>query len=305
MSRNRIKEPSRPAQNSRYYRGRPFSAKARVQSERSVGQNPGHINGKVLAQRIRILRKWSAHDDEITSITYCAGRKQLITGSSDTSVSVWTLKGDHVGTFGQRHGYFKHADKIVAWDIDDKTTWKSFAERHDPFKQHTERSNIETSEQVDSKLLSEASSKAAVTERSKDTKIDDTLPSCNESSVTKNTFGNESKLDPDKEELREQQLCDDLYKLKKINHYKRIYGTHHKLSAEDQLFNMRQKYLSKRNYNFKGGWHGRAGKQNTDIWMQLRVPHVVKVPANLGKFIHRPLREKRIHSPKRKKKMFV
>ena len=92
LSRNRIKEPSRPAQNSRYYRGRPFSAKARVQSERSVGQSPGHINGKDLAQRIGILRKWFAHDDEITSITYCAEEKQLITGSSDTSVSVWTLK---------------------------------------------------------------------------------------------------------------------------------------------------------------------------------------------------------------------
>ena len=163
------------------------------------------------------------------------------------------MKGDHVGTFGQRHGYFKHGDKIVAWDIDDKTTWKSFVERHDPFKQNTERSNMETSEQVDSKLLSEASSKAAVTERSKDTKIETILfQVVMNLGVTKITFGNESKLSPDKEELREQQLCDDLYKLKKINHYKRIYGTHHKLSAEDQLFNMRQKYLSKRNDNFKG-----------------------------------------------------
>ena len=34
-------------------------------------------------------------------------------GSSDTSVSVWTLKGDHVGTFGQRHGYFKHVTKSL------------------------------------------------------------------------------------------------------------------------------------------------------------------------------------------------
>ena len=90
---------------------------------------------------------------------------------------------------------------------------------------------------------------------------------------------------------RERQLEEDLYKLKKINHYKRIYGTHHKISAEDQLFNMKQRYMSKRKDNFKGGWHGRAGKNNSDIWMQLHVPRVVDIPQNLGRFIHRPIRE--------------
>ena len=60
--------------------------------------------------------------------------------------------GDHIGTFGQRHGYFKHGNKVVAWDIDDKTTWRSFAERHNACKQNTERSERETSEQLDSKL---------------------------------------------------------------------------------------------------------------------------------------------------------
>ena len=134
----------------------------------------------------------------------------------------------------------------------DKTTWRSFAERHNACKQNTERSERETSEQLDSKVISEAASETAVTETSNDIKFDDTLPDSNESGVTKITFGNESKLSSNKEELREQQLCDDLYKLKKINHYKRIYGTHHKLSAEDQLFNMRQKYCRKETITLRG-----------------------------------------------------
>ena len=60
------------------------------------------------------------HDEEITSITYCSMRKHLITGSRDTSVSVWTLLGDHIGTFGQRNGFFKRGGKYIAWDIDNR-----------------------------------------------------------------------------------------------------------------------------------------------------------------------------------------
>ncbi len=307
------KRPTRPISSSHY--SRPFSAKARVRSNTPYVTRHRHITGETLAMHLKVATKWYAHTDEITSITYCNIRKHLITGSRDTRVSVWTLTGDHVGTFGQRNGLFSRGSKCIAWDIDDKKTWKSISMNNADFKKGEKKSETEIIEKGNNSLavINDIGRQNLVANSSND--VDNAVDISVFATIEEKSDANSGynvndhfarkaavKHLKENELRRETQLEEDLYKLKKINHYKRIYGSNNKISAEDQLFNMKQRYMSKKKDKFEGGWHGRAGKNNSDIWMQLHVPQVVDIPQNLGRFIHRPLREERLPAPRRKKK---
>jgi WD40 repeat protein len=317
-----FKQPVRPSSAGiGMHHARPFSAKGRIQANTAYKSQHRHITGETLAKKIKIISKWSAHDEEITSITYCSMRKHLITGSRDTSVSVWTLLGDHIGTFGQRNGFFKRGGKYIAWDIDNRKTWKNVITKYDAKVEKEDEFEGNGDEKIEddndlTKVESPTGDEILLKEDMFDNNVGaPKLPSIEEKDDMnsdkdyKNVSNKFVPIQISKEDelRRERQLEEDLYKLKKINHYKRIYGTHHKISAEDQLFNMKQRYMSKRKDNFKGGWHGRAGKNNSDIWMQLHVPRVVDIPQNLGRFIHRPIREERlgIGTSRRKKNSAV
>ena len=176
-------------------------------------------------------------------------RKHLITGSRDTSVSVWTLLGDHIGTFGQRNGFFKRGGKYIAWDIDNKKTWKNVITKYDAKVEKEDEFEGNGDEKIEddndlTKVESPTGDEILLKEDMFDNNVGaPKLPSIEEKEDMnsdkdyKNVSNKFVPIQISKEDelRRERQLEEDLYKLKKINHYKRIYGTHHKISAEDQF----------------------------------------------------------------------
>lgn len=49
---------------------------------------------------LRVIKHWRAHLIGITSATYVETHDMILTGSRDSFVRLWTLTGQHVGTFG-------------------------------------------------------------------------------------------------------------------------------------------------------------------------------------------------------------
>jgi len=49
-----------------------------------------------------VTRDWAAHGDQVTALDYAANWSALITASADTSLRMWTLEGDLMGTFGSK-----------------------------------------------------------------------------------------------------------------------------------------------------------------------------------------------------------
>ncbi|XP_029446002.1 WD repeat-containing protein 64-like [Rhinatrema bivittatum] len=67
------------------------------------------------AQAPALLRTWRAHSCNITSISLVSEQGLCLTSSLDCTVRLWSLKGEHVGTFGQRQ----------LWDLKEKSSWKN------------------------------------------------------------------------------------------------------------------------------------------------------------------------------------
>ncbi|XP_074849430.1 cilia- and flagella-associated protein 337-like [Carettochelys insculpta] len=61
-----------------------------------------------------LLQSWRAHSCSATSVILVSEHQLLLTSSVDCTVRLWSLEGEHVGTFGQKD----------LWNIKDKVSWK-------------------------------------------------------------------------------------------------------------------------------------------------------------------------------------
>nr|XP_033794798.1 WD repeat-containing protein 64-like isoform X2 [Geotrypetes seraphini] len=66
------------------------------------------------AQPPVLFQTWRAHNCNITSIILVKGQQLCLTSSLDCTVRLWSLQGEHVGTFGQEQ----------LWDLKEKSSWK-------------------------------------------------------------------------------------------------------------------------------------------------------------------------------------
>ena len=72
---------------------------------------------------IQLLNEWTVHESSVQSIEvihleeedWGSHESYLVTSGQDQSVHMWTISGEHVGTFGGSKG----------WDLDEKSTWKA------------------------------------------------------------------------------------------------------------------------------------------------------------------------------------
>uniref|UniRef100_A0A8C5P9P0 Uncharacterized protein n=1 Tax=Leptobrachium leishanense TaxID=445787 RepID=A0A8C5P9P0_9ANUR len=60
-----------------------------------------------------LLHCWRAHQREITRVVLMSKHMLLITSSLDCSVKLWSLHGEHIGTFGQTKPW--HIDRLPSW----------------------------------------------------------------------------------------------------------------------------------------------------------------------------------------------
>ncbi|XP_053556792.1 uncharacterized protein LOC128648157 [Bombina bombina] len=61
-----------------------------------------------------LLHCWRAHLCDITSVIPLSKHGLVVTSSMDCTVKLWSLQGEHIGTFGQNE----------MWDITKKESWK-------------------------------------------------------------------------------------------------------------------------------------------------------------------------------------
>ncbi|XP_053316731.1 uncharacterized protein LOC128484361 [Spea bombifrons] len=55
----------------------------------------------LVASGPRVLHSWRAHLRDITRVVAVAEHKMVITSSVDSTVKLWSMRGEHIGTFGQ------------------------------------------------------------------------------------------------------------------------------------------------------------------------------------------------------------
>ncbi|KAH6585718.1 hypothetical protein BASA50_001053 [Batrachochytrium salamandrivorans] len=77
-----------------------------------VGGSKGHIriinlkamlhDGDNCNLKLVIMDIWRAHMQSVSSISYIKSDDMIITCSKDSTVRIWTIKGTHVGTFGDK-----------------------------------------------------------------------------------------------------------------------------------------------------------------------------------------------------------
>lgn len=67
----------------------------------------------VTEKNVKLLSRFRAFNDVVTSVSYDSERSLIIAGCSNTFVGVWTIHGKNVGFFGQTQ----------KWDIDDSFTY--------------------------------------------------------------------------------------------------------------------------------------------------------------------------------------
>ncbi|XP_053259301.1 WD repeat-containing protein on Y chromosome-like [Podarcis raffonei] len=60
-----------------------------------------------------LLHSWNTHNCSITSISLMNEHQLLLTTSLDYNAKLWSLKGEYIGTFGQRE----------PWNIKEKSSW--------------------------------------------------------------------------------------------------------------------------------------------------------------------------------------
>jgi len=51
---------------------------------------------------VQLLRTWAAHTDQISALAYVDNHTMIISASADTSLRMWTLTGDLIGTYGSK-----------------------------------------------------------------------------------------------------------------------------------------------------------------------------------------------------------
>ncbi|XP_069487207.1 cilia- and flagella-associated protein 337-like isoform X2 [Ambystoma mexicanum] len=72
-----------------------------------------------------LLESWRAHVCSITSVCPVNEDQLLLTSSMDCTVRLWSLKGEHIGTFGENE----------PWNIKEKGSWRGQSSQHHPDSQ--------------------------------------------------------------------------------------------------------------------------------------------------------------------------
>ena len=77
---------------------------------------------------IQLLNEWTGHDSSVRSIDVVVLDEEewgshefyLVSSGQDQQVHLWTISGEHVGTFGASQG----------WDLEEKSTWKVSTDKY-------------------------------------------------------------------------------------------------------------------------------------------------------------------------------
>ena len=84
-----------------------------------IGTSDGRILVHVLEEEtvVRFIESWDAHTHSIVYVA--SGSREeteiVLSASIDKVISIWTMKGDHIGIFGDP----------VPWSISNRSTWRS------------------------------------------------------------------------------------------------------------------------------------------------------------------------------------